>query len=176
MGRRPLPHHKTLDQIQLNAIPIVHELPLVLSLIKWVQNTLKGRQHHHPMAWMLLSSEVMSYSQQLEKIISLNKSVNQQKKTIRDLFINVGSFAKKHRKIEKAIFSLNTTVRELPIIEPEIHLLKMKSSLFDEPDLVDSLSIYTEKTQEMLKKVSELRQTVIDEVLASLSSGKQRIA
>ena len=51
----------------------------------------------------------------------------------------------------------------------------MKTSLFDEPELVDSLLAYTEKTQEMLKKISELRQTVIEEVLASLSPVEPRI-
>ena len=98
MGRRPLPHHKTLDQIQLNAIPIVHELPLVLSLIKWVQKTLNREQGSHPMAWMLHSCEAMSYPQQIEKIISLNESVNQQRQDHQRALCACRQFCKKAQK------------------------------------------------------------------------------
>ncbi len=175
MGRTPLPHHKTLDQIQLNALPIAHELPVVQSLVKWVQKTIQGSEPDRPRGWMLLTRESMSYSEQLEKIIRLNESVVEQKRCVRELFVNVGNFARKHKKIEKAIFALNAAIREIPPIEPEIHLLKTKTSLFDEPEVLSSLVDYTEKTGIMLKRVNELKQITLNELLNALSPGNQRL-
>ena len=175
MRRTPLPHHNLLDQIQLNAVSLSHELPIVQSLIKWIQKTLHQKQDSHPIGWMFVSCSALSHSEQVEKIVGLNESLSQLRKSVKTLVIHVGSYAKHHKKIEKALFTLNDSFRKIPPIEHEIQLLKMNTSLFDEPDAVGYLLDYTEKTAEMLKKVSHLKQAIIDEVLHSLSATGQRI-
>lgn len=164
-----MPHHDLLDKVQLSVIPIIHELPMMQSLLKWVKHMLDGKSQAHPMGWMLLSEDNWSQEAQIEKLSRLCHSVNELGKSLKPLMSNIQDFAKDHRKIERAIYTLHGAYREIPMIEPDIQLLKMGHTLYDNPDLVAHLFDYAEESSTTLTKASHLKQVLFDEIIDGLS-------
>lgn len=169
MKKKPLPHHDLLDRVQLAVIPIIHELPLIQSMLKWAKHITEGTTHSHPMGWMLISENDWSQERQIEKLSQLAHSTNELGKALKPLVSKLKEFHTEHQKIERAIFTLNATYREIPLIDPDIQLLKLGHSLFENPDLVAHLYQYVEKTSHMLTKAAYLKQVLFDDVINSLS-------
>ncbi len=169
MSKKTLPHHDLLDQVQLNVILIVHELPMIQSLLKWVKYTAEGKHPSNPMGWMLLSDREWTHKEQIEKLSQLSNSVLELGKPLRLLQKGINAFSENHKKIERAIFTLNAAYAEIPFIETDIQLMKLGHSLFEDQELTSHFLLFSDKTSQMLKKASNLKQTILDEVIASLS-------
>ena len=169
MRRKPLPHHQLLDRVQLAIIPVVHELPVIQSMLKWIKYIIDGKTHSHPMGWMLISENDWSQDRQIEKLTQLSHSTNELGKALKPLVCVLKEFAKDHQKIERAIFTLDASYKEIPLIDPDLQLLKLGHSLFESPDLVEHLYNYVEKTSTMLTKASYLKQILFEDVIEGLA-------
>ena len=164
-----MPHHELLERVQLSVIPIVHELPPIQSLLKWVKHINEGKTQDHPMGWMVLSEENWSQEAQIEKLTRLCHSVNELGKSLKPLMSNVKDYEETHKKVERSIYTLHGAYREIPMIEPDIQLLRIGHSLYENPDLVDHLFNYADKTSTTLTKASHLKQVLFDEIMEGLS-------
>lgn len=167
-SKNPIPHQHLLDELQLLMLTIVHQLPVVSSMLKWAKATVDGKPIPGPMGWMMIVDPEWTNQDQINHLVALRQSVSELKKPLHQIMTHIQEFT--HIKpIERAIFALHRAYKELPIIEPEMELLKLGHNIFENKELIPNLVEYTEKVSKLQEKGSHLKQTVVHEIINRLS-------
>lgn len=163
-----IPHQKLLDALQVAMLPIIHQLPVVTSMLKWAKAATDGKTITGPMGWMMIVDPEWTNQDQTDHFINLKRSVSEIKKPLVQIISHIHEFSS-IKSIEKALIAFQQSYKELPIIDPELALLKLGHNLFENKDLIPNLLDYVEKLSKLQEKGSNLKQIVVREVINRLS-------
>ncbi len=168
MNRSELPCHSLFDELQNAMIPIMRDLPLTHSMLKWANATLNGEEKPINLNWMLSSKMDLSHEKQVEKISSLKTSTLEFSRPLKELMRHILQFSN-FKPIEKSLIILHKTYLEIPSIENELHLLYLGTDLLQSKLLVEKLLLYTEKLKKLQETATELKKALLNSLIQNLS-------
>ncbi len=168
MDKTFLPHRPLLEELQIALLPLTKDLATVHSMLKWAKTTIEGKDAPTNFAWMLSDGLNLSHENQVEKISSLRKSVQDLSQPLKELMRNILQFSS-FKPVEKSLIALHKSYLELPAIDNEMHLLYLGTDLFESQELIEKLLTFTEKLIKLQELSAELKKNLIDSLLKNLS-------
>ena len=162
-----IPHHTVLDELQVAFLPIIQQLPIVQSMLKWA-NAISSEENPNQMGWMFANNGKWNTEDQTEAIFSLSYAFDQLSGPIRKTELHLAEF-QSHEKIGSSLEKLLAAYKEIPTIKSEIKLLKEGHSLFENPEAITHLITYTKALTKLQERSSHLKDIVIREVIDHLS-------
>ena len=168
MNKTYLPHRNLFDELQIELTPILRELPLVHSMLKWTKATVDRESLSINFGWMLSNELNLSHEKQIEKISALRMSTQKLSRPLKELMRNILQFSSL-KPIEKALIQFHNSYLDIPSIDNEMHLLCLGTDLFENKDLLAKLILFAEKLSKLQEASSMLKKALLDSLLENLT-------
>jgi hypothetical protein len=169
MNRSYLPHIDLIDKLQLGALHLANELPILKSMLNWAKEIGDKTEEPKSLAWMISNQALLTSPQiQIEKIKIIREETNDFGLTLKEIMQHILEFSE-FKPIEKILIEMQKSYNEIPFIEGELNLLAFNTDLLENKDLVRKLIEYLTKVQKIIEHTSNLKKCLLENIISNLS-------